>query len=208
MFKEIYIAGVNKAEELHNFAEAFGLNTLVPGRYSTYLLVQLYGHAIIERSSVSAHVMQAMEELESGSPQGATKPPTMFRGKALKGLWHKHYMRADVPSMATNLLNALNKYGLPSLEQKVRMVDNSGREEYFDYSDIAEIAKEAVESNYERRYDAGEMTGEWIVYAVHSGVNYYLCLATHQTGDESIRQQIELTCVPEFGFLSDMLHKI
>jgi hypothetical protein len=49
------------------------------------------------------------------------------------------------------------------------------------------------------------MTGEWLVYAIHEGQNYYLCLGTHKSGDDALRQQIDLICVPEFPFLKEIL---
>ena len=47
----------------------------------------------------------------------------------------------------------------------------------------------------------GKLTGEWIVYAVHEGLNYYLCITSHESGDENIAQNIKAACLPQFSFL-------
>jgi len=49
------------------------------------------------------------------------------------------------------------------------------------------------------------MTGEWIIYAEHESQKFYLCLAKHNDGDETIRERIGRVCVREFPFLRDVL---
>lgn len=52
---------------------------------------------------------------------------------------------------------------------------------------------------------AGELTGEWIVYARHEGVNYYLCLGKHDSHDDHLRSHIDGICCKEFPFLTALL---
>ncbi len=205
MFKEIHVGGVDKTAEVREFMDAIGLDRVAAGRYSSFFAVQLYCQWAQGGPLPIGRVIAEIEALENPEKASATKPPVRFNRAPLKGLWHKHHPVHDLSSMATNLLNALNKYGLPKLQQKVNEAEASGEVRFFEVGDIAEIAQEAVEENYERRYDAGEMTGEWIVYAIHEGQNYYLCFGTHKSGDEALRQQIDLTCVPEFPFLTEIL---
>lgn len=205
MFSEIILDGKDKTAEIREFVETIGLNRLSLGRYSTYFAMQLYCQSVLAGTLPLGRVMAEVEALENSEKESATKPPVRFNRLPLKGLWHKHHPVIGISSMATNLRNALNRYGLPKLEQKVKEVEASGEERYFEVSDIAEIVQEVVQENYERRYDAGEMTGEWIVYAIYEGQNYYLCLGTHKSGDDALRQQIDLTCVPEFPFLREIL---
>ena len=204
MFKQLIIGGEDKTSEVREVVKSIGLDRFAPDRFSSFFAVQLYFQAVLGGISPE-RVMAEVEALENPESQSATKLPVRFNRLPLKGLWHKHHLVHDLSSMATNLLNALNKQGLPKLAEKVREAEASGEERFFQVEDIAEIAREAVEENYERRYDAGEMTGEWIVYAIHEGRNYYLCLGAHQSGDEALRQQIDSTCVPEFPFLKDIL---
>jgi hypothetical protein len=55
-----------------------------------------------------------------------------------------------------------------------------------------------------RRASTATLTGEWIVYAVHEGRNFFLCLGRHGD-DEAIRAKIDTICRTEFPFLSDLL---
>lgn len=103
------------------------------------------------------------------------------------------------------MLNGIKKDGIPWLENIVKEAMESGEERFFTEDDIRKACDDAVVGNYERRSEAQELTGEWIVYATHEGLNYYLCLGTHASGDETIRRQIDSVCVPEFPFLKALL---
>lgn len=208
MFKEIFVGGEDMTREVKEFAEAIGLNLLAPERYSTYFAIQLFCQSSFDPRLSVSQVMAEVEALENAEKRSATKPAVLFSRLPLKGLWHKHYIQNGIPSMATNLRHALNKFGLSKFERKVKEIEASGEERYLEASDIEEIVQEAVEGNYERRYVGGEMTGEWIVYAVHEGQNYFLCLGTHKSGDKALRQQIDLICVPEFPFLKEILSPV
>jgi len=52
---------------------------------------------------------------------------------------------------------------------------------------------------------AGRMTGEWIIYAIHEGENYYLTLATHEEGrePEKLLCKLRSQCEAEWPFLFD-----
>jgi len=204
MFEQIFLGGEDKTSEIKEFGAVIGLNRLAPDRFSSYFAIQLYCQMLLTGNSPN-RIMAEVEALENTGKQSATKPPARFDRLPLKGLWHKHHMVPGLSSMATNLLNGLKKNGLSKLTEKVREAKASGEERFLEEQDIAEIAKEAVEDNYRRRYGAGEMTGEWIVYAAHEGRNYYLCLGTHNSGDDELRKQIDSICVPEFPFLKDIL---
>jgi hypothetical protein len=49
------------------------------------------------------------------------------------------------------------------------------------------------------------LTGEWIVFVEHEGQNYYICLATHNGGDDEILGYIRNICHLEFPFLKAKL---
>ncbi|RON40602.1 hypothetical protein [Pseudomonas brassicacearum] len=191
--------------DIRAFEEAIGLNRIAPSRYSTYLSTQLFCQSVFDPRLSVSRVIAEIEALECTDRKSATKPAALFNRLPLKGLWHKHYIQNGISSMAINLRHAINKFGLPKFEQKVKDLGASGEERYLEASDIDEIVYEAVLGNYGRRYEAGQMTGEWMVYAIHEGQNYYLCLGTHKSGDDALRQQIDLICVPEFPFLKEIL---
>lgn len=149
-------------------------------------------------------VMREIDALERGQPT-TTKPPTMFTGPVLGGLWHKHYFADGVGAIIKNLINGMNRTGLPWIEERARQVTESGEEHYLTEEDADRIAHDAVIGNWERRSAGCQFTGEWIIYAQHQGQNYYLCLANHNDGDDRIRAQIDEICAAEFPFLNDLL---
>jgi hypothetical protein len=136
-----------------------------------------------------------------------TKKAAQFKRPALRGLWHKHYMNGDVASLAQNVQNALNEYGIPFVEEKIREAQVAGEERLVTKEDVPKIANDVLRNNLARRSSEGKLTGEWIVYAQHENQTFYLCLAKHSDGDEKIREKIERICVWEFPFLKDVLHE-
>ncbi|WP_374439783.1 hypothetical protein [Pseudomonas panipatensis] len=204
MFSEIFIQGKDRTEELRWFAELVGLERIAPGRYSSYFLIQLFVQSFELGVLTPGRVIHEIEALE-GIRKSTTKEPTAFKNLPLKGLWHKHHTVNGISSLARNMINGLKKDGLPWLDQAVKSAMESGEERYVTEEDFRLIVHDAVSGNYQRRSRSSELTGEWIVYAIHEGRNYYLSLGTHATGDENLRRQIDSACVPEFPFLQDIL---
>lgn len=118
---------------------------------------------------------------------------------------HKHYLADGLSSLALNLKNEFQRSGLPLLKQRIAEAQASGEERYFTVEDANWIAHEASVGPYERRNERRALTGEWIVYAVHEGKNYYLCLGRHDGADVELRRQIEAVCCEEFPFLRGLL---
>lgn len=208
MLSGLTIDGVDKTEEIKQFAEFIGLTSLVPARCSAFLISQIYCEAEILGELAPERVIREIRSLENPEQQSCTKPATQFGRPHLKGLWHKHYRISGISSIATNVMRALNQYGTPQFTESVKQVQESGEERYFEKEDIDRLVQEIVVTNYEKRLDDQRITGEWIVYAIYEGKNYYLCLGKHTMSDEELRQQIDLTCVPEFPFLKDILKPI
>lgn len=205
MLNRAIVDGVDRTEEIRGFAEEIGLNRLAPNRYSSFFVIQLYSQSVLSGELSPGRVMNEIESLENPDRRSVTKPATQFQRAHLKGLWHKHHTVSGISSIATNVLNALNRHGTPAFTESVREAEASGEERYFEKEDIDRYIQEVVHDNFEKRLDAGEMTGEWIVYAVHEGKNYYLCLGTHNSGDEVVRQWIDSACTEEFPFLKEIL---
>jgi len=59
-----------------------------------------------------------------------------------------------------------------------------------------ELAAGFVQGGYLGRKDEGKLTGEWIVFAVQGGTNYYLTLSRHGE-DEAIWHRTK-ACAAEF----------
>ena len=180
------------------------LDENVEGRYSiSFLLDLLYGY---ESSTINIDaVMHEVKFLEGVNDTSKTKAPTQFRRPPLKGLWHKHYEDTSLSGLAVNLKNALSNYSIPYFEEKIIEAQESGEERYMTSEDVKHIVNDVVTGNLQKRRGENKITGEWIVYAIHEGKKYYLCLAKHDHSDSFIRKKIDNTGVYEFPFLNDIL---
>lgn len=197
--------GQDVSSDLEHFGKMIGLLGAAPDRVSALLLLQLYGGA---RSGTlnPAKVVQEICILEGlhGEPS-SLKPATQFKRAQLGGLWHKHYLEDGIVAMALNLQKELRKNGLPALKRKVEEAQASGEERYFTADDLAAATYEATHGAWERLQTERRITGEWIIYAVHDGKNYYLSLGKHTDGDNVLRTQLEIFTRHEFPFIAEQL---
>lgn len=200
-----YISGCDRTSELVAFANSIGLERATSGRHSVLLLIDIFVRSRIIGDTDPYRIVDEISYLEGASKCTSTKSPSVFTRPNLAGLWHKHYLKSGLASMARNLKNALNKFGLPSVEEMLQASQKSGEDHYLTEDDIGKIAHDAVIGNYERRAQARQMTGEWIIYARYEDKNYYLCLGDHGTGDEIIRERINSVCLTEFPFIAGIL---
>ena len=111
-FKATGPDGNDMTIELLEFANIIGLERAVAGRYSVLLLLELYGGTQSGQMN-PAKIIHEIQALEGMRECSRLKPALLFDRKPLQGLWHKHYLVDGLPSMATNLRRAINKYGLP-----------------------------------------------------------------------------------------------
>lgn len=70
---------------------------------------------------------------------------------------------------------------------------------------VKELAHRVTFEPIEERIREGRLTGEWIVFAKHEGLNYYLSLSTHKTDDETLIRNIREICLPQFPFLESVI---
>jgi hypothetical protein len=197
--------GEDLTGELARFAGMLGLDRAAPGRYSALLVCHLYMG--MKANAIDpwkvAHEIDALEGIGRSSQ---LKAPIRNRFPPLKGLWHKHYQQSGIRSLAMNIQKALKRYGLPYAQQKAKEAKESGELHYFSAEDIKAISIDVVHGNYVRLGQEAAVSGEWLVFAQHEGLNYYLCLATHEKSEHpQIRNQIDLICCKEFSFLSQLL---
>lgn len=181
-----------------------GLDRVAHGRCSRLLVIQLFA-ASLAGSANPSRVVHEIEALEGGH-HSVLKPPIQNKYPPLKGLWHKHFLQEDLPSLAKNVDLALKKYGMPYFDQKIREAEEAGEERYMTTEDLMAVADDVVHGNLARRREAEAMTGEWLIFAKHEGQNYYLAIATHDVSThQHIRQQIDQVCCVEFPFLKGIL---
>jgi hypothetical protein len=199
--------GKDMTEELTNFANFIGLESVASGRYSFLLLLALF--ALYKSSRLNPmNVVREIQALEGFGKSSVLKPPSLFKRQPLKGLWHKHYRENGLAAMAINLNKALKnekKYGIHLFKQRIQEAQQAGEERYITEEDWRLLAIDAVNGNWKRLINNQALTGEWIIYAQHEGVNYYLCLGKHDSGDDRLREQIDAVCCQEFPFLTNLL---
>jgi len=190
---------------LEAFADVIGLKQAAPGRYSVALLLGLYG-AAQSGAQNPFRVVHEIRALEGMGQPSQSKEPIQNRHPPLKGLWHKHYLQDGISSLALNLLKGLRRYGIPSFEEGIKAAEVAGETRYVTGADIARMAADVTNGNYLKLAQKAALSGEWIIFAKHEGMNYYLCLGTHDvTTHEQLRQQIDAICCAEFPFLSIQL---
>jgi hypothetical protein len=190
--------------EFEAIIQATRLEQIAPGRISLLFLLSIFGAFKAGRVN-PFQVAAEIEALEKGKSTGL-KPPIQNKYPPLKGLWHKHYMQTGIASMTMNVKHGLKQFGIPYLQKKVQEAQQAREIRYFTVDDVAPIARDAVSGNWKRLREAEKLTGEWIVFAKHEGLNYYLSLATHDLSThDNLRQQIDALSCREFPFLGQIL---
>jgi hypothetical protein len=143
-------------------------------------------------------ILQSILHVENGEPASGLKPATQFTRQPLRGLWHKHWFSARF--MPANLLASMNRPGSMDFIWEIAKEGDLLTEEI-----VNQIAHHVTMTAYEERFAAKKMTGEWIIFLKHNGLNYYLCLGTHLTGDQRILDKITSICSLDFPELPNWL---
>jgi hypothetical protein len=203
-FRAVNQNGEDVTSELRAFAEVIGLERVAAGRYSIALLLGLFG-GFKSGMQNPAKIIREIGALEGLGAPSRTKTAQAFTGFRLRGLIHKHYLSDGLKSLAVNMKNELDRSGIPLLKQKVADAEASGEERYFTVEDAKWIAYEASHGSMLRRMQRNALTGEWLIYAMHEGRSYYLCLGRHDGNDGELRTQIDAICCQEFPFLKELL---
>lgn len=157
-------------------------------------------------------VLDEIAYLESPdfSKPTATKPQEQLRGPLLGRYWHKHFM--DAGHLGQNVQNHwfgpfAKKHGL--LGQEIRKWFES-------WGDVAgaeltepegrviagRLAHEIVHGACAKRSARRAMTGEWIIYYVHNGQNFYLDIAFHSElqDEQALVDRLRSGCEEEYPF--------
>ena len=183
--------------ELAAFARHYGLETAAPGRFSWLFVLQMM--LFSQRYGIDPyHVVDEIKALEGGPTRIRTKPASEFKHPPLRGLWHKHFFSARF--VAHNMLEQMRGARLKALATEVF---DPAKSPVVTEEMLNEFSHRATIGAFEERDAQGRLTGEWIVFAKHSGLNYYLTLATHLAGDDKIAEQIRAACHPQFPFLAE-----
>jgi hypothetical protein len=184
-------------EELQNFATAVGLNRVAAGRCARFFLSQIYNETVITPARGEApKIVAEIEHLEGGRTSRTKPADAFFKKPALLGLKKKHYFVGGRAAIANNIFRGAGK---KKVEFR-RIAQRHNNPSTADPLAFKKIGDDTLKLYWDRS-EAGELTGHWIVFAEHDGKNYYLCLATHDEGDDVIAERIKTGCCSEFPFL-------
>ncbi|MAR01750.1 MAG: hypothetical protein CMI00_14580 [Oceanospirillaceae bacterium] len=186
-------------EQLADFKSLLRFDDDLKSRVSDLFYLDLYIYST-EFSVNPAIITEEIINLENGDGQTNTKLATEFRKMPLKGLWHKHFFCQNF--LAQNIQIALGKDGIEKIIREV--LEESGKS-HIELSETSEIARRVINNPLNKRTQNNSLTGEWIIFSKHEGKNYYLCLNTHNSGDENIASRIKNHCISQFPFLVSLM---
>ncbi|CAM4503565.1 TPA: hypothetical protein ACGUPG_004325 [Vibrio vulnificus] len=176
-----------------NFVRDYGLDELIPNRYSEILVVDLLMN--LELNGIDPRsIIEQIERLERTDVEGYTKQATQFKHAPLFPLWHQHYFSAHY--LIHNIQNE-HRRNFKNIWDKSMGEQGSLIEQHH----INNLLHNAFEGAIETRSDEKRMTGEWLVFSAQETGNVYLCMATHTTGDENIYKKLAYCCERQFPLL-------
>ena len=147
---------------------------------------------LMNRYGIDMHdVLLPLLHLENGEPPTGVKPATPFKHSPLAGLWHKHWFSARF--MPGNILAVTQRKGSMDWIWEIAKEGDILTEDL-----VKQIAHRMTVQAFESRHAAKQITGEWIIFLPHAGLNHYLCLGTHRTGDDRLAEKIKALCVRDF----------
>ncbi|MFH0022804.1 hypothetical protein ACFZAC_14515 [Pseudomonas fluorescens] len=147
-----------------------------------------------------------LEKTPSSRPTG-TKPAEKFRGPILGRFWHKHYY--DAKHIPQNVVNkwfadyAMKEGLLKKKLHEILLTDDDDNDiEKYRITIANRISHSIVYGGIESRKRRGALTGEWLIYYVYNGLNYYLDLADHEelNDQQKLYDRLSNECAWEFPF--------
>lgn len=180
-------------------------------RISQCLALRLQYYSSLRRISKFSVLdeIALLEKTPTSRPTG-TKMAEKFRGPILGRFWHKHYY--DARHLPQNVLNKW--FGVYAVKQellklKLREVlmadeDDTNMEKYWE-AKANRVSHAIVYGGIEARKNRGALTGEWLIYYEHLGLNYYLDLADHRelNDQQKLFDRLKDECAWEFPFAFD-----
>jgi hypothetical protein len=148
------------------------------------------------------NVLREVDFLEGLATASVTKKARQFKRQPLYPFWHKHFYAP--------------RHFLPNIGARWGLMGNGNRELTEMITEVAERYGQPLEEWQrelphrliidgwkDRNRPGWGLTGDWIIFAKHGGVNFYLDLATHEEGGESdtIMTKLRRGCATEFPFL-------
>lgn len=147
-------------------------------------------------------VLDELDFLEGIRNASKSKASAPFRHPLLRRFWHKHYSSARHISRNIGLRWGLDRGGNQALDNAVSDIAREHGEDPDMWPRA--LAHRLIMEGYEAR--AGQLTGEWIIYAVHDRKNHYLTLSTHEEGRHpgALLARLRRQCEAEWPFLFEV----
>jgi hypothetical protein len=123
-------------------------------------------------------VLHEIDVLERLAPNSSTKEATQFKRPPLHPFWHKHFTTPRHLNRNVGERWCLGKDGnreLTAMIEKVAAACGDQPERWPN-----RLTHELIMGGLNDRIAAKRMTGDWIIFAKHERLNYYLDLATHE----------------------------
>jgi hypothetical protein len=171
-------------------------------RVSQFLLIQLASISK-HRAYNSFSITDVIQELE-GVGRGCKRRFEQFKHPPLKGFFKAHFF--DARFMVMNLINhwGLEFESSPKLSSLISRVMDEEEKEPSRFGWQGRLAHEMTVGGYKERARKNRLTGEWIIFAKHNNLNYYLCISRHtksKQGDQEIYDFLKILCEHEYPFL-------
>lgn len=189
-------------EELRRYAESnLAFHGLGLDRISSIFIAQIYR---LERNRVlnTFEILDEVKHLEGLKRSTSTGKERPFNGPVLKGLHKKHFTDARFVLKNIGIHLGYENGKTAHLDRIIRQAFERNTSGYVDDDFINYVAHHTTVGAYEERARKS-LTGEWIVFKKRQGKNYYLTLAAHDEGDESIRHRVEIAYEFDFPFLQE-----
>jgi hypothetical protein len=151
------------------------------------------------RRGEDINVLREVDSLEGLASTSVTKDATQFRRQSpLYPFWHKHFYapRHFFPNIAARW--GLTRDGNRDLMKVINEI--AARHGHAPEAWQKVLPHRLVMDGWRDRVSFG-LTGDWIIFAKHGGVNFYLDLATHEEGDDAVMTKLRRGCATEFPFL-------
>lgn len=151
------------------------------GSYSLGFLIDLA--TVKAEGKIDWHrIVDEIAAMEGAGTVSTTKPEQPFKGKHLKGYWHKHHTQARY--LPQNLANEM------MVDDTIRRILHPHIGEDLTPQLLGRLTHALVVDGHNRRLRERRLTGEWILFAKSDRANYYLTLASHQEPDPIIAERL------------------
>ncbi|WPK55475.1 hypothetical protein [Vibrio fluvialis] len=165
-------------------------------RISSVLIVQIWNHEL-DRSLNVHSIGDELKRIERGS----SKKVGMFKHLPLKSLYKSHFFDARFIRGNINAEFGFEYGGNKKLDKVINQAFEHSESAYINDEFIMFLAHELTVKAIENRAQKGNLSGEWIVYQIYEGQNYYLTLGCHKESDQDIYDRVQAAYRLDFPFL-------